>query len=278
MPNMRFKEKEEKAKKNRRRDSRNKALDVAYGNILVAHSVDIALGAIDDKDIWNCLATVHKRYAADLSTLGVPTANQDAIIERVERARQSWVRSSGLRFEDHLLRTLNSNASLASWKVQIKRPKEVKKLIDSNKLSNDPDDLTFLITAGDRFDLYVVQEIAGSKFVVGCIQAKTSIRDRVDRDSPFSAQAMKRHFWSIAVTLDGDFLKNNLYSEMVNGKAGTMHEENGWHGMYVLARVTPNDRIYKDNNDFTLLIKHLHQAISKRAAGTTTFDHTWKAV
>lgn len=270
--------KRRKLEKNRRKCARNKALDEAYGNVLVAYSADIASGTIDDKDIWNELAIIHKRYAADLTTLGVPAAIQDQVIESVERARQSWVRSSGLRFEDHILVAINTDPNLATWKVQVKRPKEVLKLIDAGKYSNDADDLDFIKRAGDRFDLYIVQEIMGRQFVVGCVQAKTSIRDRVDRDCPFSRQAMERHFWSIAITLDGEFLNNPLYREMVNGKTGTMHEINGWHGMYVLARVSTEDRIYKVDNTFSLLINHLNQALTKRAANTATFDNTWIAV
>lgn len=269
--------KKRKSDDNKKKDARKAALDAAYANVLVAYSAQISSGTVDSKDIWNCLAVIHKRYAADLGSLGIPANMQDQVIARVEAARQSWVRMSGLRFEDLVLQAVNANPRVINWNVKIMYPKDVRQLITAGKLNNDQDDINFIERAGDRFDLYVVQEIMSNLYVVGCIQNKTSIRDRVDRDTSFSQQAMEKHFWSAGVALDGEFFTNPLYQQMVNGKANSMHEINGWHGMYVLANVSDNDRIYKDDNTFKVLIDHMGQALSKRAANTVTFDHTWKA-
>ena len=47
----------------------------------------------------------------------------------------------------------------------------------------------------------------GRKFCYGCIQSKTSIRDKVTRDREPSLQAMRSFFWSVIIVLDGDFLR-----------------------------------------------------------------------
>ena len=47
--------------------------------------------------------------------------------------------------------------------------------------------------------------------------------------------------------------------------------------MYAMARTTNNDRIYKVDESFSLLIDHLEAAVTKRMANAGTFDSTWKA-
>ena len=80
--------------------------------------------------------------------------------------------------------------------------------------------------------MYALVNHNENKYCFGCIQSKTSIRDRVTRDREPSMGAMQSYFWSVAVTLDGDFFKLPLFRGMVNG--GTdQYEKNGWHGMYV---------------------------------------------
>ena len=269
--------KKRKLEKNRKKDARKKALDETYIQVMILYSSDISAGTLDVKDIWNAISVVHKRFAADLSSLGVPSAIHDEVIARVEASRQSWVRTSGLGFERIIANTINASSKIAALGVKLITPSELKKMLDDKQLSNDPDDLSWVGALDESFDLYIIQTAFGKTFVVGCLQAKTSIRDRVGRDQPFSQQAMTHHFWSAAVTLDGDFLKNPLFSNMVNGKAGTQYPENGWHGMYAMARVTANNRIYAVNNSFDLLIDHVEEAVTKRMANAATFDHSWKA-
>lgn len=245
---------------------------------MVLYSADIAAGTLDVKDIWNAIAAVHKRFAADLGSLAIPPAIQDQVIKQVEASRQSWVRTSGLSFERFIMNTVNAAAKITALGVRLVTPSDLKKLLDANGLHNDPGDLLWVGALDESFDLYVVQNAFGRDFVVGCIQAKTSIRDRVGRDQPFSQQAMAHHFWSVAVTLDGDFLRNPLFANMVNGMAGTQYPQNGWHGMYAMARTTNNDRIYKVDESFSLLIDHLEAAVTKRMANAGTFDFNLESI
>lgn len=225
----------------------------------------------DIERIWGIKLLIGVGFTAKEIYSLIPPAIQDQVIKQVEASRQSWVRTSGLSFERFIMNTVNAAAKITALGVRLVTPSDLKKLLDANGLHNDPGDLLWVGALDESFDLYVVQNAFGRDFVVGCIQAKTSIRDRVGRDQPFSQQAMAHHFWSVAVTLDGDFLRNPLFANMVNGMAGTQYPQNGWHGMYAMARTTNNDRIYK------VLIDHLEAAVTKRMANAGTFDSTWKA-
>ena len=88
---------------------------------------------------------------------------------------------------------------------------------------------------------------------------------------------MNRHFWSVAITLDGEFLGISKYVNMVNGNKDTIFLTNGWHGMYALSRVNANGRIYKLDKNLNLFVNHLEQALKKRIAGTANFDSGWIA-
>ncbi len=53
------------------------------------------------------------------------------------------------------------------------------------------------------------------------------IRDRVGRDRDFSIPVMEKHFWSVAVVLDGMYLSMPKFEHMVNGGGETQYRENG---------------------------------------------------
>lgn len=127
----------------------------------------------------------------------------------------------------------------------------------------------------DVFDLYAIASRLDRNFVYGCIQSKTSIRDRVTRDREPSKQSMSAPFWSIAVTLDGAFLAMPKFREMVNG-SGIDYEMNGWHGLYVMFERYTNDRIYPVNRELSLLIRHAQQAAEAWMSARNRFDHTWR--
>lgn len=269
--------KKRKLEKNRKKDARNKALDETYIKVLMNHSAEIDEGKLDSKDVWEAISMVHKKMVADLDSLGIDPDQQEKVIEQVESSRQSWVRASGLSFERYIASTVNPLLKKKKLDVELKSPSEVKKLVEKNLLGNDPEDIKFISKWDESFDLYAIQKIAGTLFVIGCIQAKTSIRERVGNDYSHSQQAMNRHFWSVAITLDGEFLGISKYINMVNGNKDTIFLTNGWHGMYALSRVNDNGRIYKLDKNLNLFVNHLEQALKKRIAGTANFDSSWIA-
>jgi len=66
-------------------------------------------------------------------------------------------------------------------------------------------------------NLFTIVNMDDKWYCFGCVQSKTSIRDRVTRDREPSLQAMQSFFWSTAVVLDGDFLRLPKFVSMVNG-------------------------------------------------------------
>jgi len=78
------------------------------------------------------------------------------------------------------------------------------------------------------------------------------------------------------IVLDGDFLKNDKFVNMVNG--GSLEfEQNGWHGMYVLSKQFNKDRIYSTDIEMTNLKEHAVEAAKYWLSQRQWFDHNWKA-
>ena len=107
----------------------------------------------------------------------------------------------------------------------------------------------------DNFDLYAIQTNHGRTHIFGCIQVKTSIRDRVGRDDQFSKNAMANNFWVAEAVLNGGFFKLPKYYAMVNGGSLT-YPENNWHGVYVMAGIESEGRIYKVDESFEKMAQH----------------------
>ena len=84
-------------------------------------------------------------------------------------------------------------------------------------------------------------------------------------------------FWSVAVTLDGDFLNLQELKNMVNG--GGSYTQNGWHGMYAMSGIDATDgRIYKDDDSLSLFIDHAVQAARQFISDRKMLDANWKAI
>ena len=142
-------------------------------------------------------------------------------------------------------------------------------------LTNTSEDIAGLKSWGKDFDLYAIQSVHGDIHVFGCIQSKTSIRDRVGRDVNFSNNAMEGLFWSAAVTLDGAFLNMPEFIHMVNG--GSSYRSNGWHGMYAMSGIEEsNGRIYKVDDKMTLFIKHAVAAAKQFISDRRQLNVNWK--
>ena len=100
-------------------------------------------------------------------------------------------------------------------------------MLKEGRIGNEKEDCLEDLAKSDDFDIYALVDFNGMNYVFGCLQAKTSIRDRVGRDRDFSIPVMEKHFWSVAVVLDGMYLSMPKFEHMVNGGGETQYRENG---------------------------------------------------
>lgn len=227
---------------------------------------------LEAAELWRAVYVAHlKRKAriADLNTI------DEEIIARVISADQSWKKTSGHAFEAFIGEVANPALQQHGMKFVLQR--ELSGMIHSREIHNDEVDMTWINQRihTDVFDLYAISSWQDRNYVFGCIQSKTSIRDRVTRDREPSQQAMNASFWSIAVALDGAFLALPKFQEMVNGN-GEDYEENGWHGLYVMSEQYTLDRIYPIDRSLSLLIDHACQASEAFMRARLRFDKTWR--
>ena len=247
--------------------AQRKAIDKALVESLLKYSPQVP-----ESDIWNEIGMVHKLNVAQLDTFGIPQDQQANIIERCLSAHQSWIKSSGHSFERYIS-NIESDI-LKKNEIHFILQSELTYMIRHNLLANTKDDINGLKSWGKDFDLYAIQSVHGDTHVFGCIQSKTSIRDRVGRDVTFSRNAMDNLFWSVAVTLDGSFLNMTEFIHMVNG--GGSYKTNGWHGMYAMSGIEDaNGRIYKVDDSMLLLINHAVSAAKQFISDRRRLNVDW---
>lgn len=252
-----------------RQTAQRKAIDKTLVESLLKYS-DI----ISEDEIWREIAINHKINVAGLSDFNIPEELQSKVIERCLSAHQSWIKASGHSFERYISNIHND--VLERNEIKFVLQSDLTKMIKDKSLSNTPEDIAGLQSWGKDFDLYAIQRIHDSTYVFGCIQSKTSIRDRVGRDVTFSQNAMSGLFWSVAVTLDGNFLNMDEFRHMVN--SGGSYRNNGWHGMYAMSGIEKNDgRIYKVNDSLDLFVNHAIQAARQFVADRRQLNSNWKA-
>lgn len=224
---------------------------------------------IEASSIWRAVYETHVHRKSGI--------NDADTIAKVISADQSWKKSSGHAFEE-MIKILGTD-SLHDSGIDIILQRDLNTLIKAQEIDNEPRDISWLKEQikASIFDLYaVVKTSNGKKFCYGCIQSKTSIRDRVTRDREPSIQAMQSFFWSTIIVLDGDFLKNPKFVSMVNG--GTVeHPNNGWHGLYVFSDQYTNDRIYPIDLDFRNFKEHAITAANYWLSQRQWFNCDWKA-
>ena len=198
--------------------------------------------------IWRAVYEAHIHRKS-----GINDANT---ISKVISADQSWKKSSGHAFEE-MIKILGTEA-LRDRGIDILLQRDLNTLIKAQELDNEPRDISWLKEQiqASIFDLYAIVHTPDNKqFCYGCIQSKTSIRDRVTRDREPSILAMQAFFWSTIIVLDGEFLSMPKFTSMVNGGTAE-HTENGWHGMYVFSEKYSLDRIYSIDFDFKNFKQH----------------------
>ncbi len=256
------------AKQAARLAAQRKAIDKALVEALLKYSPEVS-----ESDIWKEIGMTHKLNVAELSDFGVDEAEQPAVIERVLSAHQSWIKSSGHSFERYISNIYSD--ALAKNEIRFILQSELTSMIKGKQLTNTPKDIEGLGSWGKDFDLYAIQSVHGDVHVFGCIQSKTSIRDRVGRDVTFSHNAMDGLFWSAAVTLDGNFLNMPEFIHMVNG--GASYRTNGWHGMYAMSGIEGNNgRIYKVDDSMNLFINHAIAAAKQFISDRRQLNENWK--
>lgn len=213
--------------------------------------------------LWKCIHATHvkRKSGAELTSVQ---------INDVISAEQSWKKSSGHAFEEFLPSFYNTQ--LESHGIKLCLQRDVSLLLSNEQLHNRPRDIEIISAwlGQGVFDLYVVVSNEGRNFLIGTVQAKTSIRDRVTRDREPAIQAMENFFWATALVLDGEFLRLPKFQAMVNG--GTRNFSlNGWHGMYVFSELEVIDRIY-DQSDF---VEHCIKAKTLWLNERQEFDINW---
>jgi len=223
---------------------------------------------VDVSALWRVIYETHVNHKSGIDDF--------TTIHNVISADQSWRKSSGHAFES-IIKTLGSKA-LAGDNIEIILQKELSALIKLEELANEPRDISWLKEQikGSIFDLYAVVLSRGKKYCFGCIQSKTSIRDRVTRDREPSLKAMDSYFWSVSVVLDGDFLKNRKFVAMTNGGTNEF-TRNGWHGMYVLSLKQAEDRIYPTDLNFTNFREHAVEAANMWLTQRQWLQNDWRA-
>jgi len=223
---------------------------------------------IEPAKIWKAIyeAHIHRKSGIDDS----------GIIENVISADQSWKKSSGHAFEE-IISDLG-NKALEPEGIEIVLQKDMNLLLKENKISNEDKDKDWLKEQikASIFDLYAIIDMDNEKKCFGCIQSKTSIRDRVTRDREPSINAMKAFFWSAVFVFDGDFLKNEKFISMVNGGSPEF-KENGWHGMYVFSNQCNKGRIYPTDLNLNNFKQHAAEAARFWLKNRQWFNSEWKA-
>lgn len=257
------------AQQTARLNAQRKAIDTALVEGILRFSPEIP-----EDEIWGAIGAAHKINVANLSELGISEDYQEPVINRSVSAHQSWIKSSGHSFERYISDI--NNEDLRRNEIRFILQSELTEMIREHRLANTPEDINGLNAWKKDFDLYAIQSVHGEVRVFGCIQSKTSIRDRVGRDITFSGNAMDGLFWSAAVVLDGSFLNMPEFVHMVNG--GGSYTTNGWHGMYAMSGIQEsNGRIYKVDKDLNLFVSHAVAAARQFISDRRMLNHNWKA-
>lgn len=220
----------------------------------------------EKRDVWALLYSAHVARKA-----GIHIAPET--ITKVISADQSWKKSSGHAFEEAVKEL--GNIALEGTGIEIILQRDIKGLVAKKKIKNEVTDLKWLTPQikSSVFDLFTIKD----GYIFGCIQAKTSIRDRVTRDREPSLNAMNHFFWSIVFVLDGDFLKLPKFQAMVNGGTDEF-EHNGWHALYAFSLPKPdlNNRINLLDSDLDPFKKHAIAAANEWFTRRQWFNKDWK--
>lgn len=223
------------------------------------------------REIWEAIRKAHIQQKIG-ALFGKRILLNDDVAANIFAAYQSWDKSSGHAFEEYIPEVLNTLLRMHHITVVLQKELTVMLNATPPAIFNNAEQIEWLREQVNRnvFDLYAIQELNGEKYVFGCLQSKTSIRDRVTRDREPSQQAMAMCFWSIGVTLNGEFFKTKKFQNMVNGGT-TGYPHNGWHGMYVIESPFYGERIF----EFEKFVEHAAKAARAWRSHHESLTHTW---
>lgn len=218
--------------------------------------------------LWHSIYEAHVFRKSGVAVLRV--------IQNVVSADQSWKKSSGHAFEE-MIKELATMA-MGNLPVRFILQRDLNTLIKAGEIANEPRDISWLKEQikGNIFDLFAITTIGDKTYCFGCVQCKTSIRDRVTRDREPSIHAMDSYFWSVVFVLDGEYLRNPKFQHMVNGGSKEF-PTNGWHGMYDVSASFNIGRIYPLDLDFNVLRKHSEKAVDDWIHRRQWFNREWIA-
>ena len=257
----------ESKKTEARRNAQRAAIDKAFLNSLIRFPKE------NEEVIWALISIAHKLNLAHLDEFHLKQEQRLLVYERCISAHQSWNKASGHSFERFI--SSISTPLMEQNEIRFILKSEAIRMIKNGKMFNHPTDLHLIEEWNDNFDLYAIQTNHGEAHIFGCIQVKTSIRDRVGRDDQFSKNAMESNFWVSEAVLNGDFFNMPKYYAMVNGGSIT-YPENNWHGVYVMAGVESDGRIYKDVS-FDKMALHAVKAAKCFGVNRASLTREWKA-
>lgn len=229
--------------------------------------------------LWSCIYKAHLYRKSGIA--------DPLVVDRAIKAEQSWRASSGHAFEE-MVKELGT-LSLTGTNIRYLLQKDLGILLRAKELGNQPTDIAWLEkqVRACVFDAYVVadidviddntNELIKKPFCFGCVQCKTSIRDRVSRDVVPSKEAMESKFWSIGFVLDGTMFSVPKYRNMANGNIESEFKKNGWHGLYVLSYNQNDDRIYGVDLNFNVVREHTIKAFNAWHRDRMGFTVDWRA-
>lgn len=229
--------------------------------------------------LWRCIYQAHLYRKSSISDIET--------IRRVIQADQSWKSSSGHAFEE-MVKELGT-LCLQGTNIKYILQKDLNILLKAKELANQPTEIAWLEkqVKGSVFDAYVIadiktyddeiKDVVTKTICFGCVQCKTSIRDRVSRDIVPSKEAMESKFWSIGFVLDGTMFSVPKYKNMVNGNVDSEFKKNGWHGVYVLSAEKNEDRIYAVDPNFEIVKEHTIKAFNAWHDDRMGFSISWRA-
>lgn len=205
--------------------------------------------------VWEIIHETYLHYRLkEINFETLTNADKMDIIKLSVSAEQSWKSSSGNTFETCIKEFMNPY--LVENNIQFILQKDLNELIKKNNIHNCSEDINYLKERIKTctFDLFAVVQVENRNYVFGCLQAKTSIRDRITRDREPSKTAMDNHFWSVIIALNGEFLKTPKYRAAVNGNS-TEYTDNGWHAMYTMSDKYLGDRIKHIDKTFLQIVE-----------------------
>lgn len=226
-----------------------------------------AFPEVSINDLWAAIHSIHLIRKSRITDFNV--------IRAVVSAEQSWKASSGHAFEEMIKNT--ANIALANTPIEIVLQRDLTTMLKEGSLGNEPRDIEWLQEQvdSDVFDLYSLVHSKDKVECFGCIQAKTTIRDRVSRDREPSSLAMEHFFWSVTVLLNDTALRGK-YIDMVNGNSAHF-PTNGWHGLYAFSATEQNDRIYPISLDMEIFKQHALKAANHWKTQRQWFNGNWRA-